>query len=367
MADGGDPEHDTPWTYEAYERLHLLGKGNMGSATLVRDKESDELYVLKEVDMTGFSESDVRHTQSEVRVLVSAGHPNIVRHKESWVDGDNVVIVMEYCDGGDLETLMREQRRRGQYFKERVILDFFVQICLALKHLHDRKILHRDLKTQNVFLTSGNWVKLGDFGLSTVLDSTMAQAQSRVGTPYYMSPEICQGVPYDAKSDMWALGCVLYKLCALKHMFSGATLQELIQNITTGPTPKIPKCYSSRIQRVINMLLSKSPEDRPSVNDLLSFPFLQKRVKKFLSTEEYNDEFSHTVLHGHYVPERGGAVRPRDDAGSDDGSDGDDFDIEDDDDVKDDEADELANEKAYDELAKRLQELALESIPDQAP
>jgi len=104
---------------------------------------------------------------------------------------------------------------------EALILNWFTQICLAIKHCHDRKILHRDLKAQNIFLTENDIVKLGDFGIAKVLKNTVEHAVTIVGTPYYLSPEIIQNTPYSFKSDIWSLGVLLYEMCALKPPFNG--------------------------------------------------------------------------------------------------------------------------------------------------
>jgi NIMA (never in mitosis gene a)-related kinase 1/4/5 len=99
---------------------------------------------------------------------------------------------------------------------------------LALKHIHEKRILHRDIKTSNIFLTSNGTVKIGDFGISRILEGTKEETQSVVGTPYYMSPEVCQSKPYSYKSDIWALGCCLYELCTLKHAFDAKNLLGLV-------------------------------------------------------------------------------------------------------------------------------------------
>lgn len=123
-----------------------------------------------------------------LQLLKILKHPNIVSCHESFVEGTTLCIVMDYCSGGDLHVALQE--RRASPLTEAAILDYFVQICLALKHLHDKKILHRDVKTQNVFLARNGIVKLGDLGVSKVLDSTTALAATGVGTPYYLSPGI---------------------------------------------------------------------------------------------------------------------------------------------------------------------------------
>lgn len=120
---------------------------------------------------------------------------------------------MEHADGGDLQTKIKKVKEENSYLTEDQVLNYFTQICLAIKHLHDRKILHRDLKSQNIFLTKSGIVKLGDFGIAKVLSHTKENVQTIVGTPYYLSPEIVENKPYNYKSDIWSLGILLYEMC----------------------------------------------------------------------------------------------------------------------------------------------------------
>jgi len=115
---------------------------------------------------------------------------------------------------GDLYTLLKAQK--GQYLPEETVIDYFVQICLGVKHMHDRKILHRDLKTSNIFLTHDGYVKVGDMGVSKVLSGTQQLAYTAVGTPYYLSPEICENKPYSSKSDVRSFSCLqcIHSICA---------------------------------------------------------------------------------------------------------------------------------------------------------
>lgn len=118
-------------------------------------------------------------------------------------------------------------------------------MCLALEYVHGRRVIHRDLKSQNIFLTGNYTIKLGDFGISRVLENTNAAAQTVVGTPYYMSPEACQSNPYTSKSDVWSLGCILYELCALEHAFKADNLLGLVFKIVQEEPAPIPSHYSS--------------------------------------------------------------------------------------------------------------------------
>ena len=160
--------------------------------------------------------------------------------------------------------------RKNQYFTESQILDWFTQICLAMKHVHDRKILHRDLKNQNIFLTKDNTIKLGDFGIARILSNTREKAKTMVGTPYYLSPEIIENKPYTFSSDMWSLGVVLYELCTLKPPFNAENLKYLALKIVKGIYNPIPAQYSKDLRKLIEVLLKKDVNSRPTVNEILS-------------------------------------------------------------------------------------------------
>ena len=139
-----------------------------------------------------------------------------------------------------------------------------------MKHVHDRKILHRDLKCQNIFLTKNGIIKLGDFGIARVLSSTRENVRTMVGTPYYLSPEIIDSKPYNFKSDIWSLGVVLYELCALKPPFDAESLPKLAMKIVRGNYNPIPSHYSKELKNLIASLLALDPQKRPSVHQILS-------------------------------------------------------------------------------------------------
>ena len=166
----------------------------------------------KEVDISKMPKEERDASLQEAKLLSALHHPNIVTCLESFTERGKLCIVQDYCAGGDLYQRIKAQR--GAPLPETTIVDWFTEILLGLKHVHDRKVLHRDLKTQNVFVTADGRCKLGDFGVSKVLAGTHQLASTAVGTPYYLSPEICENKPYDHKSDVWSLGCVLYELCA---------------------------------------------------------------------------------------------------------------------------------------------------------
>lgn len=175
-------------------------------------------------------------------------------------------------------------------------MDWFTQICLAIKHIHDKKILHRDLKSQNVFLTKNGLVKLGDFGIAKCLMFTLDKAKTVVGTPYYLSPEIVENRPYSFKSDIWSLGVLLYEIICLKMPFDASSLPMLYVKIIRGSYPPIPNIYSKDLRSLVNLLLTVDNDKRPSINDILRLPYIKSRIRSFLTEMEYNDEFSNTII-----------------------------------------------------------------------
>ncbi|XP_046853353.1 serine/threonine-protein kinase Nek1-like isoform X2 [Xenia sp. Carnegie-2017] len=266
-----------------YIRVKNIGQGSFGKALLVKSKKDGMTYVIKEINV------------SKMKVLSEMKHPNIVSYMDSFEENGNLYIVMDYCEGGDLYKKINSQR--GVYFTEDQVLDWFVQIALAIKHVHDRKILHRDIKTQNIFLTRSGTIKLGDFGIARVLRNTMELARTCIGTPYYLSPEICENRPYNNKSDLWSLGCVLYEMLTLKHAFEAGNMKNLALKIIKGSYPPVPPRYSAEVRMLVSRLFKRNPRDRPSINTLLRHELLRNRIDKFLSEEMVAHEFSHTVLH----------------------------------------------------------------------
>ncbi|XP_045654630.1 serine/threonine-protein kinase Nek1 isoform X4 [Ursus americanus] len=274
---------------EKYVRLQKIGEGSFGKAILVKSTEDGRQYVIKEINISKMSNKEREESRREVAVLANMKHPNIVQYRESFEENGSLYIVMDYCEGGDL--FKRINAQKGILFQEDQILDWFVQICLALKHVHDRKILHRDIKSQNIFLTKDGTIQLGDFGIARVLNSTVELARTCIGTPYYLSPEICENKPYNNKSDIWALGCVLYEMCTLKHAFEAGNMKNLVLKIISGSFPPVSLHYSYDLRNLLSQLFKRNPRDRPSVNSILEKGFIAKRIEKFLSPQLIAEEF----------------------------------------------------------------------------
>ncbi|XP_058656247.1 serine/threonine-protein kinase Nek5 [Ammospiza caudacuta] len=281
---------------DKYELIKQIGEGSFGKIFLAKGKMDDEPCVIKEINLTKMPVKEKEASEKEVILLAKMKHANIVTFYASLQEENKLYIVMEYCDGGDL--MKRINMQHGVLFDEDQILSWFVQISLGLKHIHDKKILHRDVKAQNVFLSNnGRVAKLGDFGIARQLNSTTEFAHTCVGTPYYLSPEICENRPYNNKTDIWSLGCVLYELCALKHPFQGNSLHELVLKICRGRFQPVSPNYSYDLRILISQLFKISPRDRPSINSILRKPFLQRHVLRHLPPEVAWEELSHTVVY----------------------------------------------------------------------
>ncbi|XP_054584497.1 serine/threonine-protein kinase Nek4-like, partial [Eptesicus fuscus] len=229
------------------------------------------------LNLRNASSRERRAAEQEAQLLSQLKHPNIITYKESWEGGDGLLyIVMGFCEGGDLYRKLKEQK--GQLLPESQVVEWFVQIAMALQYLHEKHILHRDLKTQNVFLTRTNIIKVGDLGIARVLENHCDMASTLIGTPYYMSPELFSNKPYNYKSDVWALGCYAYEMATLKHAFNAKDMNSLVYRIIEGKLPPMPKDYSPELAELIRTMLSKRPEERPSVRSILRQPYIKRQI-----------------------------------------------------------------------------------------
>lgn len=247
----------------------------------MKHRRDGKQYVIKKLNLRNASSRERRAAEQEAQLLSQLKHPNIVTYKESWEGGDGLLyIVMGFCEGGDLYRKLKEQK--GQLLPESQVVEWFVQIAMALQYLHERHILHRDLKTQNVFLTRTNIIKVGDLGIARVLENHSDMASTLIGTPYYMSPELFSNKPYNYKSDVWALGCCVYEMATLKHAFNAKDMNSLVYRIIEGKLPPMPKVYNVELAELIRTMLSRRPEERPSVRSILRQPYIKHHISLFL-------------------------------------------------------------------------------------
>ena len=281
----------------SYKIIKLLGEGSYGRAFLCTDKTDNSQCVIKQITIQNMNKKDIEDTLNEAKILEKFDHPNIIKFKEVFIANKpkkTLNIVTEYADGGDLSLEIKNQRK--EYFKESQILDYFTQICLAIKHIHAKHIMHRDLKSQNIFLTKTKLVKLGDFGISKNLNCTWEKAKTMIGTPYYLSPELVNNKQYTIKSDIWSLGVLLYEMMALKMPFDANSLPMLTLKIIKGNYAPPPQIYTSDLRNLVSQLLSVDPNKRPTADEILKMPIIKNRIKNYLNEIDYNKEFSKSIV-----------------------------------------------------------------------
>eukprot|EP00284_Hemiselmis_tepida_P008788 CAMPEP_0174919742 /NCGR_PEP_ID=MMETSP1355-20121228/3834_1 /TAXON_ID=464990 /ORGANISM="Hemiselmis tepida, Strain CCMP443" /LENGTH=259 /DNA_ID=CAMNT_0016164985 /DNA_START=147 /DNA_END=923 /DNA_ORIENTATION=- len=214
-----------------FEILQELGRGTYGVVNKVRSRKDARVYVLKKIKCSHLPPQRQKEALLEVLLLRRLNHPNVIGYHTSFVEKKSLHIVMEYAPGGDLQGLLDEHKRRGTFVPEDEVWRISKELMQALKHLHSKRIMHRDIKMVNVFLGANRTVKLGDLGVSRVLDREDDMAQSRVGTPLYLAPELIKRQPYDFKADVWAAGVLLYTLAAKTGPFKGSNIYALGHSI----------------------------------------------------------------------------------------------------------------------------------------
>lgn len=249
-----------------YVKERVLGRGSFGTVYLISIRPSVvgngiiHRRVLKEILIN--DEEQCYHARKEVQILSQLHHPNIIQYFDSFEapgggdvsTGRMLCIAMEFCSGGDLVGIIA--RRRGIPFPEEQVLNWFKQLVSALDHLHQRKILHRDVKTGNIFANAdASVLKLGDFGNARLLERNSQMANTCVGTPNYLSPEICGRREYSYKTDIWSLGCVLYQLLTLRPPFSGRNIHHLLTQILRGHFLPMPPRYSYELRNTVYKIM----------------------------------------------------------------------------------------------------------------
>eukprot|EP01032_Pedospumella_encystans_P019017 gene19017-21633_t len=270
-----------------FEVLSRLGSGSFGTVYKVRRIVDENLYVIKNVRIIELSFKEQSEAINEVQILAQLKSPYVVRYYDSFIEKDSLHIVMEFCNRGDLQNLIKKAKDKNVAgLKEDVIWSITSQIMLGLHYLHKKNILHRDLKSANVFLTkdetkSHYLVKIGDLGVAKLMDTSTALANTIVGTPYYLSPELCADMPYRDKSDCWALGVLVYECATLQHPFEARNQCALIMKIIEAQV-KIPSStvISTEMRNTILWLLQKDPNARPSIRHILNEQSVREKLRK---------------------------------------------------------------------------------------
>jgi NIMA (never in mitosis gene a)-related kinase len=248
-----------------FKKLQVLGKGTYGVVYLVYDKNTNKKYSLKKMI---YNNKMVKSCQNELKILKMVKSKYIIEINNYFIKNGYFYIIMEYAIFGDLDKYIKEKKITNYKFNESKIKTIILSILNGIKALHDYDIIHRDLKPSNILICDNFNIKLADFGISKIVDNKYA-VFTKIGTPYYMSPEMLNGKKYSYKIDYWALGCILYELLTFKRPFEGRSIHALCYNITKG---KVNTNYIDRkYHKIINKLLNKNPNLRYGYNDVYNF------------------------------------------------------------------------------------------------
>ena len=254
------------------------------------------------MDTRLMKEDNKKQIYNEASIMKKLFHPNVISFKDVFKDVklDYFYIVMEYANDGDLSKKIKAQKQKTfgeKYFSEEKILQYFYQICRGLQYIHSKNIIHRDIKSQNIFLMKNGKIKIGDFGIAKALTNSKNNASTVIGTPYYFSPEIINGEPYNYKTDIWSLGVVLYEMCCLKLPFESNNIAQLSIKIMKGKYDPIPNKYSRNMANLIKDMLNLDQKLRPSITEVMQSSLIKnysinkysnKSYKNIHSNKKYN-------------------------------------------------------------------------------
>ncbi|MCQ2818018.1 MAG: serine/threonine-protein kinase Nek [archaeon] len=276
-----------------YKIIKKIGKGSYANIYKVQKINSNDIYVLKEILINGDEDEEtLKQIKSESTLLSQLNSNYIIKYYDSFTSPKTINIITEYCENGDLDAYIKKHIKEKKRINEKTIWKFFVQICLGLYHLHSKNILHRDIKSKNIFLNKNNDAKIGDLGIAKKLIDT-SYAHTFIGTPYYLSPELCKDLPYDEKSDVWALGCIIYEMAALCHPFDSSSQLGLYKKIISENYEEIDDVYSPQLKKMINLLLQKDMSKRPKMRQVIKMNFfisLAKQLNISIENEQKHSE-----------------------------------------------------------------------------
>lgn len=255
--------------HHLYRPRKVAGKGSFGTVWQMVQNSTGRVVVGKFMDTTKMTEKNRNFALGEAANAAKCNHPNIVEFIERFERNGKLLLVFEYADAGDLFAQVNA-RAPSRYFRESEILLIMAQLCLSLNHLHEQRMMHRDLKTPNIFLTTCGLIKLGDFGFSRQYDDSLSTdvGSTFCGTPYYLAPELWNQAPYSKKADIWSLGVILYELMTLKKPFTGNGMRELIDRVIAGKYQPLPTHYSPALIQLCTAMLSVDPKQRPSIKTI---------------------------------------------------------------------------------------------------
>ena len=255
-----------------YEIIQEIGRGAFSVVYKVRSKENNNIYCLKKINT-----KKTKDKENEINILSNLSHPNLIKCFFSFYNSENIYIIMDFCEFGDLFSLLQSVKKKKVFVNEDIIWNIAIQVLVGLNYLHSKKIIHRDIKLLNLFMTKDKKIKIGDMGMSIIFDEEEL-IHSRVGTPLYIAPELVKKEKYDYKIDIWSLGCSLYHLAKTVPPFTDENLIKLGNSIINEQPSNLPICYSNELYDFILRLMIKNKDQRPSALEALEL--IPEKIKK---------------------------------------------------------------------------------------
>eukprot|EP00419_Tripos_fusus_P031089 CAMPEP_0172781450 /NCGR_PEP_ID=MMETSP1074-20121228/203434_1 /TAXON_ID=2916 /ORGANISM="Ceratium fusus, Strain PA161109" /LENGTH=793 /DNA_ID=CAMNT_0013618427 /DNA_START=26 /DNA_END=2403 /DNA_ORIENTATION=- len=268
------------------EFLGEIGRGSFSIVHKVQRRLDRRICACKEVSLSNFrTDKERSQALSEAQLMRKLSCPHIVGYLDAFIEQECLYIILQWCELGCLNSYLR---RTVGALPESSLWRIFLRITFGLEYLHSCRIIHRDLKSQNVFLTGRGVVRIGDLGLAKVTSDPCGHAGTPFlcGTPRYLSPEEASGAVthYTEKTDLWALGVVLYELCSDGHrgpFDEATTLPALVRSITTAQPPELPADRGSGVlPEICKSLLRKDPVYRLDLEELMAMPSVAEHAEK---------------------------------------------------------------------------------------
>ena len=263
-----------------FKIIKEIGSGAFGSVYKIQDKNDNKIYALKKIVLNKKDKEDLDSIKKEAYLLKSIDDENIIKYIDSFFYDDSFYIITEFCSNLDLKSFINEHKKENKLINEQTIWAIISNLCNGIKAIHNKNMIHRDLKPGNIFISDNYKIKIGDFGISKILNETN-YAQTFAGTLLYMAPEMINGDKYTNKVDIWALGCIIYELCTLDYCFSDNNILKLINKINSGKHGIIDtKYYNDRLQNLIDLSLKKNYRERASIEDIIAISEKRKTLNE---------------------------------------------------------------------------------------
>jgi len=272
---------------ERYTFIKNLGSGEFGIVDLCKDNIEEKYVAVKKISLEGMTQAGKNKVKQEVDLLFKVKTPTIIEFFSSVVENDTRFIYLEYAKEGTLEDKIRNYRLKGNKIPTEQIIDWLIQILIALFSLNRNNMMHRDIKAENMLITEDNVLKLSDLGISKVIDE---QNKTLCGTPYYVSPEIASGLDYDFNTDIWSLGIVLYEIITGTKPFDKANPSDLYISIQNDDYNPLPQDTDPKLLFLVRFMLRKNPKKRANLDDLLEQDFIYYRMIELIEKNNWKDK-----------------------------------------------------------------------------